>query len=291
VRKAVFGKDIRFCVGGGALLDVKQQEFFAALGVPIYQGYGLTEAAPIISANTPRRHKFGTSGPVFRSVECRFVKADGSEAAPGETAELVIRGGNVMKGYFKNPEATAKALRDGWLYTGDLAHMDPDGFLVVVGREKALLIAEDGEKYSPEEIEEAVAFSTDVVDQIMAYCDHKKHTTALVCLDTGKVERLVKARGISSAAALLAALTEELNRYRSDPKAKKVQASWVPSVFQFVPEAFSDKDGTMNSTMKIVRHRIGEVHRDLLEYSYSREGSKTDNPRNLAALRALFKLP
>jgi long-chain acyl-CoA synthetase len=258
--------------------------------VPVFQGYGLTEAAPVISANSPRKHKFGTSGPVMESVECRFVKADGSPAAPGETGELVIRGGNVMKGYFKNPEATAKALRDGWLYTGDLAWYDPDGFLVVVGREKALLIAEDGEKYSPEEIEEAVVFSTGVVDQIMAYCDNRKYTAALVTLDTGKVERMVKSRGITSAADLLAMLSEEMNRYRTDPKAKKVQSSWAPSVFQIVAAGFGDKDGTMNSTGKIVRHRITEVHHDLLEYSYTKEGSRTDNPRNLEALRTLFKL-
>ena len=290
VKRAVFGKSIRFCVGGGALLDVKQQEFFAALGVPIYQGYGLTEAAPIISANTPRKHKFGTSGPVLESVECRFVKPDGSPAAAQETGELVIRGGNVMKGYFRNPEASAAALRDGWLYTGDLARWDPDGFLVVVGREKALLIAEDGEKYSPEEIEEAVTSCTDVVDQVMAFCDHRKYTAALVTLDTGKVERLVTSRGITCAAALLAELAAELNRYRTDPRAKKVQAAWAPAVFQIVAEPFSDKDGTMNSTMKMVRHRVAEVHGGLMEYSYTAEGSTTDNPRNLAAVAALFKL-
>ena len=291
VRRAVFGKSIRFCVGGGALLDVKQQEFFAALGVPIYQGYGLTEAAPIISANTPRKHKFGTSGPVLGSIECRFVKADGSPAAARETGELVTRGGNVMEGYFRNPEASAAALRDGWLYTGDLAWSDPDGFLVVVGREKALLIAEDGEKYSPEEIEEAVTSCTEVVDQIMAFCDHRKYTAALITLDTRKVERLMKSCGIATAAALLADLAAELNRFRTDPRAKKVQAAWAPAVFQVVAEPFSDKDGTMNSTMKMVRHRVAEVHAGLMEYSYTTEGSKTDNPRNLAAIAALFKLP
>jgi long-chain acyl-CoA synthetase len=197
----------------------------------------------------------------------------------------------VMKGYFKNPEATAKALRDGWLYTGDLAHMDADGFLVVVGREKALLISEDGEKYSPEEIEEAVTFSTDVIDQIMAYCDQRKYTIALVSLEPGKVERMVKAQGITSAEALLSALKEQFYRFKNDPKAKKVQSTWIPSVFQIMPEAFSEKDGTVNSTIKIVRHRIVEVHRDLIEYSYTREGSMTENPRNLEALRKLFKLP
>ena len=162
---------------------------------------------------------------------------------------------------------------------------------MVVGREKALLISEDGEKYSPEEIEEAVTFSTDTIDQIMAYCDQKKHTIALVSLDTGKVDRMVKARGIATAEALLAALKQHFYNFKTDPKAKKVQASWIPTVFQIVAEPFSEKDGTVNSTMKIVRHRIDEVHQNLIEYAYTREGSSMENPRNLAALRALFKLP
>jgi len=291
IRRMVFGDSIQFCIGGGALLDVKQQEFFAAFGVPIYQGYGLTEAAPIISTNTPKKHKFGTSGVLFQSIECRLLRPDGSPVATGETGEIVIRGGNVMKGYFRNPEASAAALRDGWLYTGDLAYMDADGFLVVVGREKALLIAEDGEKYSPEEIEEAMATSTDVADQIMAWCDHRKYTIALVTLDTAKVERLMKSRAITCAEALLPALKEELYRFRKDPRAKKVQATWIPAVCQIVPEAFSEKNGTVNSTLKMVRHRIAEVHADLIEYSYSPQGSTFENARNLEALRTLFKVP
>jgi len=290
VAKKVFGGAIRFCVGGGALLDVKQQEFFAALGVPVYQGYGLTEAAPIISTNTPGRHKFGTSGILMKSLELKIVKSDGSIASAGETGEIVIRGGNVMKGYFRNPEATSQALRDGWLYTGDLAFMDTDGFLVVVGREKALLIAEDGEKYSPEDIEEAVTFSTSVIDQIMAYCDHRKHTIALITLDTARVEQVIKDRGIATAETLLPLLKEELYKFRHDPKAKKVQAAWVPSVFQIIPEAFSEKNGTVNSMMKLVRHRVVQVYGDLIEYAYTVEGSRTDNERNLAALRSMFKL-
>jgi long-chain acyl-CoA synthetase len=292
IKKRLFGTRIRFCVGGGALLDIKQQEFFAAFGCPVYQGYGLTEAAPIISSNASGKdkHKFGTSGLVAPSVECRLMKEDGSIAAVGENAEIVIRGGNVMKEYYKNPEATAKALRDGWLYTGDIAHYDEDGFLVVVGREKALLIAEDGEKYSPEEIEEAVTFSTDVIDQIMVWCEQRKYVTALINLDTAKVGRIVKAEGIASARDLLERLKVEFAKSREDPKAKKVQAAWYPAVFQIVPTPFSDKDGTVNSTMKIVRHRIAEIYGEPIEYSYTPEGSKTTNERNLAALRELFNL-
>jgi long-chain acyl-CoA synthetase len=290
IKKMVFGRSIKFCIGGGALLDVKQQEFFAAFGVPIYQGYGLTEAAPVICANSPQRHRFGTSGSIFASIECRLIKPDGSLARVGETAEIVVRGGNVMKGYFKNPEATARALREGWLYTGDLAYRDKDGFLVVVGREKALLIADDGEKYSPEEIEEAITTSTDVIDQVMAWCDHRKYTMALVSLDTARVQRLIRSHAVTCAEALLSLLNEELYRFRADPKARKVQPAWVPSVFQIVPETFSEKNGTVNSTMKLVRHKVAEVHADLIDYAYTREGSKTDNPRNLETLKALFKL-
>ncbi len=290
VKKMVFGKSLLFCIGGGALLDVKQQEFFAAFGLPIYQGYGLTEAAPIISSNGPKKHKFGTSGAIAASTECTIRRPDGSVCAVGETGEIVIRGGNVMKGYFKNPEATVLALRDGWLWTGDLAYYDVDNFLVVVGREKALLIAEDGEKYSPEDIEEAVTFSTDVIDQIMAYCDHKKYTTAFVTLDETRVRRLIKDRGITTASALLEALKVEFYRFRSDPKAKKVQGGWIPSAFHIMPAAWNEKDGTMNSTMKAVRHQIVKVYRDLVDYAYTSEGSRTENPRNLETLRRLFKL-
>ncbi len=288
--RMVFGESIRFCVGGGALLDVKQQEFFAALGVPVYQGYGLTEAAPIISSNVPKKHKFGTSGILGKSMECRIVRVDGTEAPLGETGEVTIRGGNVMKGYYKNPEATSQALRDGWLYTGDLAYMDKDGFLVVVGREKALLISEDAEKYSPEEIEEAVTNSTEYIDQIMVWCDHKKYSCALVTLDTAKVEKLVKARDIADAAVLLEALKDEFYRFRADDKGKKVQNAWVPAAFQIVPQSFGEKDSTVNSTMKIVRHRVSTVYRDLIDYSYTSEGMKTVNSRNLETLKKLFKL-
>ena len=291
VKRKVFGTSIRFCVGGGALLDVKQQEFFAALGVPIYQGYGLTEAAPVISSNTEKRHRFGTSGPILSSIECAIRRADGSLAAAGETGEIVIRGDNVMKGYYRNPEATAAALREGWLWTGDLAHIDEDGFLVVVGREKALLISEDGEKYSPEEIEEAVTFSTSLIDQIMVWCDHKKQASAFVTLDEARTRRLIAERGIGDAAALLSALSEEFFRFKTDPKGKKVQPAWVPTAFHIMPAAWSDRDGTMNSTMKIVRHRIVELHRDRIDYAYTREGSTTANPRNLETLRGLFGLP
>jgi long-chain acyl-CoA synthetase len=289
-RRMAFGNSIRFCVGGGALLDVKQQEFFSALGVPVYQGYGLTEAAPVISSNTPSRHKFGTSGVIAPSVDCRIMDQDGKELKPGQTGEISISGENVMKCYLGNPEATAEALHDGRLWTGDLGYIDSDGFLTVVGREKALLVGADGEKYSPEEIEEAVTTSTNLIDQIMVWCDNKKYSCALITLDRNRLEKFARSKSIVDSHLLLTELQEEFYRFRKDPSAKKVQNAWVPAVFQIVPQPFGEADGTVNSTMKIVRHKVAAKYADLVDYSYTSEGSSTINPRNIETLKSMLGL-
>jgi long-chain acyl-CoA synthetase len=290
IKKSLFGNSIRFCVGGGAFLDIKQQQFFAALGVPLYQGYGLTEAAPIISSNTPRVHKFGTSGIMAPSVQCKIMDENGAEVSQGTMGHITVTGENVMLGYYKNSEATAEVLTDGRLWTGDLGYMDEEGFLSVIGRAKALLIREDGEKYSPEEIEEAITMSTDVFDQLMVWCDHKKYTMALVTLDETKVKNLITRKSIHSAEALLEVLIEEFYRFKNDPKAKKVQSAWVPSVFQILEEPFSEQNGTINSTMKLVRHKVAEVYKEYIEYSYVSEGSSTINKKNLALVAKKFSL-
>ena len=181
-------------------------------------------------------------------------------------------------------------LREGRLWTGDLGYIDEDGFLVVVGREKALLIREDGEKYSPEEIEEAIAASTEVFDQIMVWCDHKKYTIALVTLDENKVKHLIRSNSINTAEQLLSILTDEFYRFKTDPKAKKVQPAWIPAVFQILEEPFSEQNGTINSTMKLVRHKAAQIYQDLIAFSYTSEGSTTLNKQNLEKIRKHFSL-
>jgi long-chain acyl-CoA synthetase len=289
--RAIFGSRIRFCVGGGALLDVKQQEFFLSLGVPVYQGYGLTEAAPVISSNTPRVHKLGSSGRIAPSVQCRILKPDGGHARVGETGEIVIHGENVMKGYFRNPEASAEVLRDGWLYTGDLGYFDSDGFLVVVGREKALLIAEDGEKYSPEEIEEAIVNCSDLIAQVMLYNDQRRYTGALVVLDREKVQNELQKNGLDSAAALLDQINASFYSFSRDAYySRRFPGRWIPATFRVLPEPFSMDNRMINSSMKMVRHKIAEAYGNELEYMYTSEGGSPDNPENLQTLRELFDL-
>ena len=157
VREA-FGGSLRFFVGGGALLDAELQRFFYAIGIPMFQGYGLSEATPVISTNSPKYHwhRFGSSGKILIPLDLKIVDEAGREVPRGEKGEIVIRGENVMAGYWKNPEASAETVRDGWLHTGDMGYVSKDDFLYVLGRFKSLLIASDGEKYSPEGMEEAI---------------------------------------------------------------------------------------------------------------------------------------
>ena len=285
VRK-IFGSNIRYCVGGGALLDIRQQTFFSALGVPVYQGYGLSEATPIISANTREIHKFGTSGMVIPNVECKIIKQGGQEAAIGEKGEIVIRGNNVMKGYYKNDEATAKTIIDGWLYTGDLGYFDEDGFLVVIGREKALLISADGEKYSPEGIEEAIQNSAELISQVMVYNDMRKYTTAIVTLDSAKVTKYVEKHHIADGEVLLKAIIQDFYHFKnSNEYRNKIPERWIPSTFQIAPELFSEQNHMINTTMKMVRHKIQEVYHDKIELMYTPEGSNAVNNLNREAIR------
>jgi long-chain acyl-CoA synthetase len=148
---------VRYIASGAAALPVKIMELFEGMaGVPISEGYGLTEASPVVSSNAAGPvTKPGTVGRPIPGVEVRIVDAGGGEVAPGELGELICRGENIMKGYWKQPEATAEALRDGWLYTGDLATVDEDGYFSIVDRKKDMIIV-SGYNVYPREVEEVL---------------------------------------------------------------------------------------------------------------------------------------
>ena len=121
-----FGGRMKFFVGGGALLDIELQRYFCAIGIPMFQGYGLSEATPIICANATGHAIFGSSGRVVKPLDIKICDDEGKEVAPEVRGEIVIRGENVMAGYWKNPESTAKTIVDGWLHTGDMGWMKKD---------------------------------------------------------------------------------------------------------------------------------------------------------------------
>lgn len=282
--RKIFGDRMLYCVGGGALLEAKQQRFFAAIGVPVFQGYGLTEAAPIISSNSPHRYKFGTSGMVAKSEICKIMVDETTEATVGQRGEIVIKGENVMKGYFKNPSASAEVLRDGWLWSGDLGYYDEDGFLVVTGRAKALLIGKDGEKYSPEEIEEVMINHLSVINQLMVYNDHQAITTALITLQENEVTSLIEEKGYKTAEEALDGIVENLHSYESHAKA--IPDQWLPVRFALIEKPFSEADGLVNSTMKLVRYKTAEFYKDRIDTLY--ESEEANRQANLEVIKNLF---
>ena len=288
--RLIWGSKIEFFVGGGALLDIKQQQFYKAIGVPVYQGYGLTEATPIISTNTPFYHKMGTSGKVLGNITYKICDEKGTELPKGEKGEIVIQGDNVMKGYYKNPEATTDTLRDGWLHTGDLGFMDKDDFLVVVGREKALLISEDGEKYSPEEIEEAIVNSSSLINQIMIYNDHKKYTSALLTLNKVRVSEWIKKENIRNSDEILKKIKSEMLLFNKQPEFKgKFPSKWIPSNFQILEEDFSEENKMINSTLKMVRQNITDTYQNQLDVMYGKDAQNASIEKNLKLISKLFK--
>ena len=132
--RANFGGRLKFFFGGAALLDIELQRFFYAIGIPMLQGYGLSETSPVISGNTELRHKLGSSGHLVKNLDLKICDEEGNELPVGTKGEIVVRGENVMKGYWKNEKATRETIRNGWLHTGDMGYMDSDGFLYVLGR-------------------------------------------------------------------------------------------------------------------------------------------------------------
>lgn len=293
VREA-FGGELQFFVGGGALLDAELQRFFYAIGIPMYQGYGLSEATPVISTNSPkpRWHKIGSSGKILIPLELKIVDEEGRELPHGQEGEIVIRGENVMAGYWKNPEATAETVRDGWLHTGDRGYVSPEEFLYVLGRFKSLLIAADGEKYSPEGMEEAIVDQSPYIAQMIIHNNQSPFTGAIVVPDAEGLRRELRARGVApgeqprEAARLIEGA---INRYRAGGTfAGAFPERWLPAGLAIVDEPFTEQNGLVNSTMKIVRNKVEQHFADRLDYLYTPEGRKTENPKNLASLEKML---
>lgn len=290
-----FGGRLEFFIGGGALLDIELQRFFYAIGIPMFQGYGLTEAAPIISANVPKKHKLGSSGKVVPDLELKVCDEKGNELPVGEKGEIVVKGENVMAGYWKNEKATKETLRDGWLYTGDLGYLDEDGFLFVLGRNKSLLISSDGEKYSPEGIEEAISEHSEFIDQVMLYNNQSPYTVALIVLNKETVIRYLKRKNYSCSERvgqefILKNIEEEINQYNEGGKFSGLfPKRWIPSAIAVLGEPFTEQNHLLNSTLKMVRGKIIEYYRNRIDFLFTQDGKNIINHQNLTIIGRLDK--
>ena len=294
VRNALGGQ-MDFFIGGGALLDIELQRFFFAIGIPMYQGYGLTEASPMISINSPEKHKMGASGSIPENLEVKICNEEGSEVPLGEKGEIVIRGENVMKGYWKNETATADTIRDGWLFTGDMGRLDKDGFLYVLGRFKSLLIADDGEKYSPEGIEEAFTDQSEYIEQCLLHNNQNPYTVALVYPNRDALKRYLKNNSIDPAGeeaveACLTLVDNEIREYRKNGKyGDMFPQRWIPANLGILEDGFSVENKLMNAMMKVVRPKVEEHYKELFAYLYTPESKQVINPQNVQAMKNLLK--
>lgn len=285
-----FGGNLRFFIGGGALLDKDLQKFYMAIGMPMFQGYGLSEATPVISSNGPGLFQLGSSGKLVQPIELKICDSDGKELPTGEKGEIVVKGENVMAGYWKNPDSTAETVRDGYLYTGDLGYMGKDGLLYVLGRFKSLLIGSDGEKYSPEGIEEAMVQLSPCIDQIMLYNNQSAYTTALIVPNKEKLKEIIKAQGLTldseeGKKAAIAEIEKEVNAFKKGGEhAALFPDRWLPSTFAILPEPFTEQNLMINSTMKMVRGKIEKAYAARIEHLYTAEGKQIINPENIKSL-------
>lgn len=286
IREA-YGGELDYFIGGGALLDIELQRFFYALGIPMYQGYGLSEASPVISSNSAALHRLGSSGVLVNNMDLKICDEDGKELPTGEKGEIVIKGGNVMHGYWKNEAATRDTIKNGWLHTGDMGYITTDGFLYVLGRFKSLLIADDGEKFSPEGIEEAITEQSKYIDQCMLYNNQKPYTVCIVVPNQHALKLFLEEKNLTADSdegkrAVLTLIENEINEYRPSGKyGKMFPQRWLPVATGIIEEGFTEDNGLMNSTMKIVRGKIMDRYQDLIDFLYTPEAKAITNERNI----------
>ena len=289
-----FGGRLQFFVGGGALLDIDLQKYFNAIGMPIFQGYGLSEATPVICANSAGHARFGSSGRTVEPMDIKICDEEGNTLPAGETGEIVIRGENVMAGYWKNPEATAKTIIDGWLHTGDRGYLckDDPRYLYVTGRFKSLLIAADGEKYSPEGYEDNLAETSRYIDAAVLYNNQSPYTVVLVIPDKTALADAVKKEGLDPSSdegrrAMLRIIQGEVDTYRPGGKhAGLFPEKWLPAAIIVGETPFTEQNGMLNTTMKMVRGKVEKFYADRIEYAMTPEGKQLFNEKNLESLKS-----
>ena len=256
-----FGGRIKAIVSGGAALNFDIGLFFTALGLPILQGYGQTETAPVVSANPPWKVKLHTVGPPFTGVEAKIA----------EDGEILIRGELVMNGYWRDEEATAMAMKDGWLHTGDIGKIDDDGYLIITDRKKDIIVLSGGDNVSPARVEGILTLQTEIT-QAMVYGDKRPNLVAVLVPDEEFLSGWAKQNGKPADQAVLA----------EDPDFRAAVGAVIDKVngelsplekirrFAILPEAFTVENHMMTPTLKIRRHKIREAYGPVLEGLYEK---------------------
>ena len=262
IRDGVGGR-LRYLVSGSAPLSTSVAEFFYAIGLPVVEGYGLTETAPILTVNPPNAPRVGSVGKAIDRVELR-IAADG---------EILARGPNVMNGYYNKPKATAEAIEDGWFHTGDIGAIDADGYLSITDRKKDLLVTSGGKKIAPQPIE-AILKRSPLVSEAVLLGDRRKYAAALLVPDFKALERRLGELGRpphDTSRAELVARPDVIALYQEIVDALNRELSQFERIkrIALLPAEFSIETGELTPTLKVKRKVVEERWRAEIEKLYS----------------------
>jgi long-chain acyl-CoA synthetase len=254
-----FGGRMKALISGGAPLNYDVGLFFTALGLPVFQGYGLTECSPIISVNLPGQVRLRTVGPPIPGLDVKIA----------DDGEILVSGESVMQGYWRDEAATAQALRDGWLHTGDVGLIDGAGCIQITDRKRDLIVFSGGDNCSPQRVEGILSLEPEVA-QVMVYGDRRPHLVALIVPDADFARRYAREHGLSPA---LANLVDDPGFQRTVGEAVR-RANQSLSViervrqFRLMAEPFTIENGLMTPTLKLKRQKICRLHGELIEGLY-----------------------
>ena len=259
--KQKLGGNIQFFVSGGAPLSKEVAEFFSYLNITILEGYGLTETSPVLTSNVEDDYKFGTVGKPLFNVEIKIA----------DDGEILAKGPNIMKGYYKNDEATKESIdSDGWLHTGDIGEFDDEGFLKITDRKKSLIVTSGGKNIAPAPIENALISSV-YIEQVVAIGDKRNFISALVAPNFEALEGYLKDKGVEGLSAsemvehdLTKALFQEEVDSRMDPfpKYEKIKKVTV------IDRLFELERGEITPSLKIRRKAVTENFKDQIDAMY-----------------------
>ncbi len=268
----ITGGRLRLAVSGGGALPSHVDETLLGLGIPICNGYGLTETSPVISVRTPETNRGGTIGHPLPETRVEIRGADGAALPPGDSGVIWVRGPCVMRGYYQNPERTADALRDGWFNTGDLGHIEPDGQLCITGRAKDTIVLASGENVEPEPVEGAIVKSRWIQQAVVVGQDRKSLGALLVLADAAE-EAVPRSEwqvegDLVQAARLHQLLRPELDRLLD--RANGFRPSERVSAFAILHQPMSPENGLATQTLKIKRHVVAERFADVIAALFER---------------------
>ncbi len=264
-----FGGKLKYFISGGAPLDKSINEFMWAIGIPTFEGYGLTETSPAVTLNSPWKVRFGSVGTPLPGTEVKLADDD----------ELMIRGPQVMRGYYNAPEETAKVLQNGWLYTGDIAKIDEDGYVYIVDRKKEIIITSGGKNIAPQPLENELRMDK-YISQAFVYGDRKPYLVAIL---TPNLERLIK-MGQEEGLDYLDVEDLVANQRVQKRYAHRVQLinDKLPSYqtikkFILLPRDFSVDGGELTPTLKLKRKIIQSKYQERIEQLYLNDGNGSDD--------------